>query len=166
MLAEGAVVSWVGSAHPGGVAVGDTGVVVSSSGACGHVQWSTGARVGQMDLIEEWDVVPVPTTTRVHTVSSSLSDSLGVDTVHTAARETFEDGGAAALLSVMHREGSLSCFAEIAEEALGFVATRLRNDAAFVHVLSALDESDAAAMVTLASSVLLRDAFTPMDPED
>lgn len=161
MMREGDVVSWVGSARPGGVSVGDVGTVASSSGDSGHVLWSTGARRGQMDLVEDLDVVPAPAGSRRNTVVSSLRDSLGLDSVRTAAREVFEEGGAAGLLSAMHEQGELSGFPSIADGAAEYVAARLREDPEFSRTLAALDEPEASSLVTLASTVLLRDAFTP-----
>ena len=165
MLIEGSVVSWVGTASPTGVGVGDKGTVVSSSGGSGHVQWTTGARRGEMHLVEEWDVVPAPgATTHRMAVSASLNDSLGVNWAHTAAREAYDDGGPATLLSAMHEHGDLSCFPSIAEGAVDFVAARLREDPKIAATLAALDDTEVDSLVTLASTVLLRDAFT--NPED
>lgn len=161
MLREGDVVSWVGTGAPGGPAVGDVGRVASSSGNSGHVLWTTGSRSGRVDLVAEWDVVPAPTVPKTgHSVTASLTDSLSMDGVHTAVRDTFEESGPAGLLSAMHALGDLACFATIAEEALILVATRLREDPQFAHTLAALDDPDADSLVSLASSVLLRDAFT------
>jgi hypothetical protein len=110
-------------------------------------------------------VVPAPTQPKAgHTVTASLSETLGVD-AHTAAREVFDEAGPAGLLSAMHACGDLVCFASIAEEAVDFVAARLREDPQFAHTLAALDDPDADSLVSLASSVLLRDAFTPMEGE-
>ncbi len=163
MLIEGAVVSWVGQHHA--VAVGDLGTVVSSSGGSGHVQWTTGASRGKVDLVEEWDVVPAPSSvSHRKAVSASLNDTLGMDSAHTAARETFEDGGPAAVLSAMHEHGDLACFPSIAEGAVDYVAARLREDAKIAATLAALEDTEADSLVTLASTVLLRDAFT--SPED
>lgn len=163
MLREGDVVSWVGSVRPGGVSVGDVGTVASSSGDSGHVLWSTGARRGQVDLVDGFDVVPAPAGPRRNTVASSLRDALGLDSVHTAAREVFEESGAAGLLSAMHEQGDLSGFASIAEGAAEYVAARLRENPEFSRTLSALEDSEADSLVALASTVLLRDAFTPED---
>lgn len=164
MLREGDAVSWVGDAIPGGLSVGDTGTVASSSGESGHVLWSTGARRGKVDLVEEMDVVPAPATQR-HAVVSSLRDSLGFETTHTAAREVFEEAGAAGLLSAMHERGDLAGFPSIADGAAEFVSARLREDPDFGRTLAALDETEADSLVSLASTVLLRDAFTPMEED-
>jgi len=163
MLREGQSVSWVGAVHPGGLAVGDVGAVISSSGDSGHVLWGTGARLGQIDLVEEMEVVPAPVTHHNGKVASSLRDSLGVDSMRIAAREVFEEDGPAGLLSAMHDRGDLSGFPTIAEEAVEYVAARLREDPDFSRALAALDDSEADTLVTLASTVLLRDAFTPME---
>jgi hypothetical protein len=161
-MRDGQPVSWVGSVGPGQPAVGDTGSVISSSGDSGHVMWATGSLRGQVTLVEDADVVEPKRPTRRTAVQVAMEDSLEVGH-HIAARETFEESGPTGLLNVMASAGYLSGLGSIAEAAADLVAARLREEPTFSAVLATLEPTEADALVSTASMVLLRDAFSPED---
>ena len=158
-MRDGEKVRWVGSDGPDKPGVGDTGTVLTASGSAGHVLWSTGALRGRTTLCEDLDVVPTRTVART-SVQAALEDSLEVGH-HLAVRETFEESGETGLINAMAERGYLAGLTRIAEEAASLVAARLREEPAFARVLADLDASEGDALVTTASMVLLRDAFTP-----
>lgn len=157
-MRDGDRVSYVGFPD-NGLVLSDRGRVVSVNGESSHVLWATGARIDRIDLIEDQDLVVVKAS--LNTISAQLADSLGMGPlVRLAVRETLEETGEAGLLNALNDFGHLGGLAQIAEDALEFVASRLRTDEAFAEVLSQLDEPEGSSLVSLASSVLLRDAFS------
>ena len=146
-----------------GLARGEQGRVISANGDSSHVMWSTGTRVNTVDLIEDVDLM-VTAKARANTVVAHLADSLEVGPLVTlAVRETMDESGEAGLLNALNDSGHLGGLAQIAEDALEFVAARLRTDEAFCEVLAQLDQGERSSLVSLASSVLLRDAFSGQD---
>lgn len=155
MTLEGHKVSYVGEPTEG-LAVGEKGSVLSSDGASCHVMWATGARRGLVDLLPVDDVVSARRTAVVHT----LDDSLSIAPLQTVAvAETYEAEGAPGLLNALNEAGLLASFAQIAEDAVAHVSARLWEDDEFRQVLAHLDPEEGASLVSLASVVLLRDAF-------
>jgi hypothetical protein len=111
-----------------------------------------------VDLLPVEDVV-APSRTVV-ALSSALEDSLAVASMSTVAvRDTYETEGPAGLINALNDAGLLASFASIAEEAVQQVAVRLWSDDEFAAVLAQLDPEEGADLVSLASVVLLRDAF-------
>ena len=153
MIREGSKVSYVGDGVEG-LNVGDTGKVVAASGASSHVRWLTGARTGSVTLVEDLDLV-VGGKSAPSTYDGLDSGSL----VSVAVRDTYDVSGPVGLLNALNEEGHLATFASYAENALESVAASITSDPSMREVLAHLDPDEQGAFVTLAASVLLRDAF-------
>lgn len=137
-----------------GVAQGDHGRLLVLDQHTAHVLWTTGSRAGQATMVDAADL----TGTRV--VASGLEDSLEMGGLTSfAVRETYETQGEAGVLNAMAQVGHLAAFADIAEEALVTVASRIRHDPSFREVLSHLDDEAGESLLRLATACLLRDAF-------
>lgn len=149
---EGQRVAFVGDPQDG-LQVGDCGKVLSSAEEGSHVLWSSGSRTGEVFLVENLDLVTSGATPR--TYDDLDSGSL----VTIAVRDVYEGMGHVGLLNALNDEGHLATFAPIAEEAMQMVAARIRQDPSIGEVLASLDSDEGQEFVTLAVSVLLRDAF-------
>lgn len=152
MIREGKKVSFVGD-EDGGLKVGDRGRVLSASGDSSHVLWSTGARSGEVTLVPDLDLV-VGSQSQM-----AYEDTFSGSLVTIAVRDTFDAAGPVGLLNALNEEGHLATFAQYAEEALQSVAARITQDPSMREALSHLEPEEQGEFVTLAASVLLRDAF-------
>jgi hypothetical protein len=152
MIAEGAQVSYVGDDDD--LEVGDTGKVLSDAGMGSHVLWSTGKKSGEITLVHDIELV------QTEGARISYDDSFESGLVSVAVREVYDLGGSVALLNALNDEGHLATFAQIAEEAMALVTSRIREDLSMVEVLSALDPDEGSEFVALATTALLRDAFS------
>lgn len=146
---EGAKVSFVGSEYDGDrLTVGDTGKVLSNGGSASHVLWSTGEREGEITLTANGDLLSEGGQTVHHEALVSM-----------AVRDVFDRRGHEGLLRVLANEGYLAAISPVAEEALGLVTARIREDAAVQEVLASLDEDEGEGFVSFAALAMLRDAF-------
>lgn len=150
---DGQRVSYIGDEPMDGVLPGDEGRILAYSSTGAHVKWATGA----ISLVSTDDITPVG---HGMSVESALDDSLEVGgfAVH-AAREVYDAEGPEGLLNQMAEGGHLAAFGQYAQEALDTISARIRHDPSFTAVTSRLDEAEADRLVTLASVVLIRDAF-------
>lgn len=154
------MVAYVG--HPGrGLDIGDEGLVLSSSGSACHVRWESGGLTGQITLTATNDLVPgehsSPSAKHAYT---SIEDAFGEDAlVSCAVRDVYEAEGEAGLLQALAQEGHLTTLADAVEEAVGVVATRIRQDPSFQTVLGQLDDHEGDNLVNLAAVMLVREAF-------
>lgn len=153
---EGQRVAFCGDPDAG-LQPGDRGKVLSSAGQASHVMWATGARAGEILLVGNLDLVA----SQQAPVSYDDLDSGSL--VSIAVRDTYDGAGPVGLLNALNEEGHLATFATIAEEAMQAVAKRIRQDPSITEVLAVLDPEEGAEFVSLATSVLLRDAFTQAD---
>lgn len=163
---EGQAVSYIGD---DGVLLGTHGrLLVFASRTHGHIQWSDGPRRGQVDMVDLDNVAPAPKRYQAALHSDGLEDSLEVGPVSsvTAARQTFDIEGAAGVLTSMASAGRLSSFDSIADEVTLFVEGRIRQDSSVREVLGELDDTEQDELVSLASRVLLRDAFGVADDDE
>lgn len=149
---EGQRVAFCGDPNAG-LQPGDTGKVLSSAETGSHVLWSSGSRTGEVLLVENLDLVA--STAAPRTYDDLDSGSL----VTIAVRDVYDGQGHIGLLNALNEEGHLATFASIAEEALNTVAASIRQDPSFREVLSHLDPDEGSEFVSLAATVLLRDAF-------
>lgn len=154
-MRDGQQVTYVGDGGDG-LHLGDRGQVLAVVGSGSHVLWRTGVLHGQVTLVENEDIVREG---RAQTVEAAVADALDSPLVTVAVRETYDESGEAGLLNALNEAGHLAAFTQIAEEAAGFIASRIRRDPAFRAVLAHLDGDEGDRLVTLASTVLLRDAF-------
>lgn len=162
-LREGHLASYVGDGH-GGIPLGAQGEVLSLAGSGTYVKWVTGSRLGAVDLVDNYDLVPVPprrqATAMALAPSDDLDDSLEVGFAPTtAAVQVQEDEGTPGLLTMLASQGRLRGLANIADEVLSVVAHRVRQDAAVREVTSQLDPDQAEDLVRLTSLSLLQNSF-------
>ena len=155
LMREGSKVAYTGPEEHG-LQVGDRGKVLAVDGQVCHVLWSTGARQNQADALYEGSLV----------VMSAAGSDMGLDDslevgglVSFSARNSYDSGGSAQVLSEMAEMGHLASFGEIAEEALALVAARIRQDPSFRMIAHDLEEEEAERVYRLASACLIRDAF-------
>ena len=154
-IREGARVSYVGEFADYGLAIGDQGRVIASSGAASHVRWASGPCQGQMLLVPNDDLVEAA---RTGSLAESVDDSLSSGSlVHVAVRDTYDLEGPEGVLAALAEEGHLAALSDLAEEALESVSARLRTDPSMVEVLAALDPEEQDALVTRTAMSLLRD---------
>lgn len=148
---DGARVAYAGE-EGDGLSVDDRGRVLVAGMTGSHVLWQSGGLSGQITLTANHEL------TVLHGARPCDSlDSGGL--VAFAVREVYDQGGDAGLLNALNDEGHLATLGSLAEEALGLVAARLREDPSFKEVLAQLDPDDGAEFVAFAASVVLRDAF-------
>lgn len=159
-MRDGQRVSYIGEPRDG-MEMGDRGQVLACDSHASHVMWSTGAKTGQVLLMDNLDITPAGSrTTAASVVDDGLDDSLDVGSLGvTAAREWFDDQGEVGVLNAMAEAGHLSSFAAIAEEARDLVAGRIRTDPSMRAVVAQLDDEEGEAVIRLATVALLRDAF-------
>ncbi len=151
-LAERTRVSYVGE-EDNGLSVGDTGKVISAAGSGSHVLWATGAREGDITLEHNMNLV-------ANGQAYAYADDISSGTlVSISVRSVYERRGSAGLINALNDEGHFATFAPIAEEAVRHVASQIKDDPSIREVLAQLDPEEGAEFVSLAASVLLRDAF-------
>jgi hypothetical protein len=157
-LREGSRVSYVGDGSDGR-SLGERGQILAINGRSGHVKWADSS-ITLVDL--EFDVAPLASTTGAVRAPArdELDDSLDVGPIHAVGMAgVYEREGGAGVLNALAGTGQLSSFASIAEEARFFVEQRVRQDPDFCRVTAQLDPDEADELISLASHVLLRDAF-------
>lgn len=151
-MRDGTKVAYVG--HKGNH-IGDEGIVMQGEVDYSHVKWITGSREGEIDLVRNDDLVVNGSLHHTHLTAdfeSPLLDGINVEAVH-------EKRGTLGLLNVLATDGHLSFFAQVGEEALAMVASRVREDPSISEVLARLEQDDAEEFVRVASLVALRDAL-------
>lgn len=166
LFREGQAISFIGDeqAHPP-VPLGAHGRLLAfASHTHGHVQWIDGPRCGQVDVVGLDDVAPAPK--RYQASRDGLEDSLEVGPISaTGARDVFDVEGPAGLLTMMASSGRLSGFDSLADDVLTHTEGLIRQEASVRDVLAELDDQDGDELVSLASRVLLRDAFGVADDD-
>jgi hypothetical protein len=157
MVREGASVSYTG-VDGEYLATGDQGRVLSVSDTVAHVLWATGSCVGQVSAAYDQDLLSLGSGGGA---DDALDDCLEVGGLVTfSARQAYDGGGEVAVLDQMAEAGHLAMFADVAQDALALVASRIRSDASFRAVVADLDEDEAESVLRLASACLVRDAFS------
>lgn len=152
-LPEGSRVSYIGDGSDG-LALGARGELLSRTAGAGHVKWDD----GKITLTELESLASV--SRRVSAPRDDLADSLDVGPIQAVGlRSVYDTEGGPGALSVMASNGALGGFPAIAEETMTFVAQRIRQDGCFREALAGLDDEESDELVSLAVSVLLRDAF-------
>lgn len=154
-MREGQVVAFTGYGGHEGQTLGDLGRVVSVDGNVVAVHWENGkvASVYDHDLAIQ-----------SRGGMTSLDDSLDVGGLVTfAAREAFDVNGPVGVVNALASGGHMAAFADIAEEALDLVASRVRSDPSIRAVTAQLDDEEGEAVIRLASAALIRDAYGEED---
>lgn len=160
LFREGMVVSFIGDGNDE-LTMGNHGRILAfASDTAGHVQWLDGPLRGSVtlhDLEEDF----APASQRYQASRDGLEDSLDVGPVsHTSARSIYDMEGSIGVLSMLASAGYLTNFEAIADDAQAFVQQRIRQEGSLREAMSQLDDVEADELVSLASRVLLHDAFS------
>lgn len=159
---DGADVFYSGAPGPGVPAYGDTGRVLVSDTRAAHVKWVTGSRGGQVDLVEHDDLSALGES--VSYPQAALHAHLG-ESLEYADGEVAQER-VAAVLTRMADTGDTDRFGLIAEEAVEWVAGRLRGLGSFRSHMAALDSSEGEDLVYAATRRILADALESMEDGD
>lgn len=160
MIVEGAKVAYAG--EDPFQDVGSIGKVVSLSGSCAHVLWEDGPKVGMIEMIDQYDLVPHRANTaaprRVATVADGFEATLDMPGMPVlAVRATYDEDGEDGLVAALNEAGKIAVLAEYAEEALSHVATRIRQDPGVTEVLAQLEPDERDSLVDRLASLVLID---------
>lgn len=149
MFFDGQTVSYVGEPYGDTPTIGDIGIVVSAGHTASHVKWTTGPRKDTFTEMPHHEIV-----------AATNLDPLHANTLVTfAVTEVHETRGILGIIASLSEEGHLGGFDQIAEDALAFVASRVRSDPSIQEVLASLPLEDGDDLVSVASVTLLADAF-------
>lgn len=160
MISEGQQVTYVGDDAMTGV--GTRGSCLSMTGSShAHVLWVEGAKTGVVEIVMVDDLLPYRTGHRAvgpSLAAEQMQDSLDMPPLTTvAARDTYDDLGEDGLITALDEHGHLAVLASYAEEAIGYVASRIRQDPGFGAVLSQLDADEADALAQRVASTVIAD---------
>lgn len=156
MIAEGRKVAYAGE-DPFNE-VGAPGQVVALSGLHAHVMWTGGPKQGQIDLVEQNEIVEQRQHTAVaDTLGSGFDNSLDMVGPGLQVRATYDEYGEEGLVSALSESGHLAVLAEYVDEAVGHLSARLRTDVGLVDVLAQLEADEQDSLVGRVASVLLTD---------
>ncbi len=155
-MTEGSKVVYIGEDTM--VGINTIGKVLASAGSSQHVQWVEGLRAGQIDLVPNEDVLPLRVAHEEGiSANRQFEDSLDTPSMMTVAvRDTYDDFGEDGLLNALSDSGHLATLTEYAGEAIGLVASRLRQDPSFSLVLDELDDHEAESLLVRVSVSLLQ----------
>lgn len=155
---DGSDVLYDGPTGAGRPDPGDQGRVLVADTRAAHVKWITGSRAGQMDLVEQGDLTSVDPQP-MDTVAAHLGESLAY----------FDDAPgrkAEAILEKMAEAGETDRLGLISEEAVDWVAGRLRNMGSFRERTAHLDPDEANDLILMATHRVLHDAAASMEDDD
>ena len=124
-----------------------------ASRTAAHVKWTTGAREGEIDLVDIYDLMPATASVEPDVMS------------FTAVRRVMSADGEAGVINFLATAQLLDSWQEIAADTLAFVAARIRSDASMDLPHEQLQPQEVDRVVVLASRVLLRDAFGELPDE-
>jgi hypothetical protein len=157
MIVEGQKVAYAGEDPY--MAVSDKGKVLAVSGTAAHVQWLTGSRAGQIDLVEQHELVPDRSAGAQPTTLAAAFDNT-LDMVGSPAiqvRATYDEVGEQGLVTALDEAGHLAVLQAYVEEAVGHLASRIRHDPTLANVLAQLESDEADGLVGRVASLLLTD---------
>ena len=158
MVTEGSKVVYAGADLT--IEQGTVGRVLFVAGSAAHVQWQDGPRVGQVDLIDQYDLSPTSSAASVaQVVASQFDQSLEMEDASSGVvREAMDSYGEDGVLVALAEKGHLATLEVYATEALSHLTSALRTDPALGEMLACLDADEQEA-------VLARLAATLLDPE-
>lgn len=158
MIVEGSKVTYAGD-DPF-TEVGSVGKVIALSGSAAHVQWASGS----IDLVEQHELLPAhqgsmaPTT-----LAASFDNALDMPGIGIQVRATYDEHGEEGLLNTLAESGHLAVLSEYVDEAVNYLASRIRIDPTFRDVLAVLEPDEASALVGKVASQILTDRITEED---
>lgn len=154
MIPDGARVAYIGP-QKGGHEIGDQGTVMRAEATYSHVRWSTGRLANDIEMVRNDDLIVNGSLTN-HPLTAG--DTLDSALVGINVGAVYSKRGSLGLVNALNEEGHLAAFPSIAEDAIQFVAQRIRQDPSVAEVLGRLDEGEADEFVHTACRVVLRDA--------
>lgn len=178
ILREGRMATYIGE----GENFGAEAEVLSLAPNSAWVRYVTGARTGELELVDDLDLTPLESRSRYAAATEVKSPPVPVlpqpvMAPVTASRDELDDSldvglpmrvGAAAVqqtqgtlgvLTMLAHRGDLHRLSTVVDDALIMVANRIRNDSGVCQITSQLDEDDAENLVQMASLALLHSVF-------
>ena len=155
-MIEGQRIAYAGEDDPFNE-VGSLGRVIAVSGTAAHVQWTSGPKTGQIDLVEQNDLVPDRPTVTAQASSFDMALDMVSPTDTIQVRATYDEQGEEGLVNALSETGHLAMFSEYVEDAISTLSSRLRQDPSLMTVLSELDSDEADGLVGRVAALLLTD---------
>lgn len=143
---EGETVSYVGTEMP----PAHGRLVTFASKDMAYVSWLNGARQGQMEMVDLYDLAPI---TAAETLA--LTNPNGPQVV----RQAFASNGEAGVVNFLVTAKHTGAWAEIAADAFEYVVGRLRADSSLDMAYEQLTPEQADSVTVTAARTILRDAF-------
>lgn len=153
---EGDAVSYLGDGADGLEPATGTLMYFASRRAA-FVKWSSGPRMGQMDLVDLYDLVPAPSTAAIEAHAPITAISV---------RRVMNIEGEAGVINFLAAAKQLDTWESIARQALTYVQDRLRVDASMELPYEQLQRPEIEKVIALSARTLLRDAFGEIPDED
>jgi hypothetical protein len=158
-LREGFTVTYIGE-DVDGITLGDKGQLLAFANdhhSHAHVQWHTGARVGQITMTAVDDIDNASLKYQRH---DDLADSLDVGPITlTGARQIYDSAGAEGTLIHLAAEGSLTGLATIADQALDWTCAKIRTEHSFMTAIATLEPDEQEEIIHMAACTALRDTY-------
>jgi hypothetical protein len=166
MFVEGQKVVYAGEVDPFNE-VGSLGRVVSSSGEyAAHVQWTSGPKVGQIELVDANDIVHDRNQTEA-LLSQSQPFLAGLQQSHPEAqqvtlpglqvRAAYDAHGEAGAVTALDETGVLAVLATHAEEVVSMLVGKVGADAHMRAAMAGLEVDEQDVVVTRVVATLLAD---------
>lgn len=151
---EGDTVSYVGDGLDG-IEPATGKLMHFASREAAYVQWTTGARKDQIDLVDIYDLTPMASTAAVQ------APTLSAISVRLVMAREGEEG----VINLLAKAKQLGTWEKIASEAFRYVQDRLRVDSSMDLAYEQLQPEEVQRVIALGAQVLLRDAFTVEESE-
>lgn len=144
--------------------IGSVGRVVAMAGSGVHVMWETGPKTATLELIDINDLVErgsVGVTASGTPASTSAQYDLSLEMMGPGlqVRAALDEAGTDGLITVLAESGHLAVLADYAEEAVGLMAARIRQDPGFIDVLAQLDPEEQNTLVAKVSTQMLAECI-------
>lgn len=146
---EGDHVDYVGDGLDG-IPTAQGKITAFASHVAAHVEWLSGARVGEIDIVHLRDLEK----------SASVASLESPRMTATSVRRVFNAEGETGVLRYLAATGQLETWDKIAEEALRYVTGRLQVDMSMELAYECLTQPEAERIVASAAAALLRDKFS------
>lgn len=156
MIVEGQRVIYAGDTDPF-QQVGATGKVIALSGQAAHVQWLDGPKVGQIDLTQQYELLPERTAAEQAPMSTFDSALDSPVTATLSVRATYDESGEEGVVNVLAEAGHLAMLSEYVDEAVGTLSARIRQDPMLGDVLAQLEPDEADCLISRVASALFTD---------
>lgn len=113
-----------------------------------HVKWTEGSRLGEIDLVDLYDLAPVTSSAQLAKI-----DPVG----HTVLARAMQQEGATGVLNFLVTAKQLDGWRKIAADTVAFIESRLRLDASMEMVYEQLGPAETDQVISLAARTLIRD---------